>query len=923
MVKRFGFFEQYVVDGARIMLWLFLATAVTIFLVHSLLSLAFPFPLDYGEAPLLDQALRLSAGQNIYQPSLAAPPYTIANYPPLYVFSLTPFVQLFGPNFWAGRLISILSALATALFLGLMVTTFSRNRPAGLVTGLLFLANPFVTHWSGLLRIDLLALALSTAGLALLVRRPADRSRLIAGGVLLVAAIYTRQSYALAAPLAATLWLWSHDRRRALGLVGLIAGLSLVLFLGLNLWTGGGFFFNIVTANINPFEVSRMLGRLAEAGFTGLILLGFALALILLGRNRAGWSLVSAYALGALLSSLTVGKIGSNVNYFLELSAALSLAAGMGLAWSQGSGWRYGLALLLLVGQTGLFMHRTLNVFVDERLTPRRQDHSAIFNLAQLVADSEGPLLADEYLGLLTLQGRSLYAQPFEISQLARAGRWDQTDLLTAINEQRFPLILIHHFPFSQLHKERWTPQMLAAIEQRYRPVRVQAGSVVYLPQPDLPGSQVPEAATPNSLAPAGVRLGPLTQVSQASFVAQPGVAVSPANPDHLAVLVNSTSAAECDDLSGCQLELLLYTSTDGGASWSEQPALSKGRQATVDGVAVFNPAGLLYVLGIRDGAITLNWSQSEDRYQMTRTRQTEVTRAQVAGRPWLRIDPYSGTFYLTYLGQFRDIFAGPSLNRSTDGGATWSVTSHADQWTAISEINTLRVTPPADIQPLPGQAGTLALLWRWSAEPWAWPQGVWWATSTDGGESFATPRQIATTWGAITGQTHQGNDYVLFRAGSEQSQQLVLARSADGGANWSATRVNGEIPLAFDVDKGPGFAIAPDGTLDILFYAHADPASPCVLQPAGWPQALRTGRTDTCRYNVYYTFSRDGGQSFSQPLQLNEAPIAGERFSRRNGFSWPGSPMGMASTDRYAYPIWLDTAGERGSQAWTVRIER
>ena len=38
-----------------------------------------PFPLDYGEGPMLDQTLRLAQFENIYRNSFASPPYTVSN----------------------------------------------------------------------------------------------------------------------------------------------------------------------------------------------------------------------------------------------------------------------------------------------------------------------------------------------------------------------------------------------------------------------------------------------------------------------------------------------------------------------------------------------------------------------------------------------------------------------------------------------------------------------------------------------------------------------------------------------------------------------------------------------------------------------------------------------------------------------------
>ena len=70
------------------------------------------------------------------------------------------------------RLISVLSTLATAVFLGLTVHTFTRDRLASVATGVFFLAVPYVVYWSGLARIDSLALAFAAAGLYVLARWP-------------------------------------------------------------------------------------------------------------------------------------------------------------------------------------------------------------------------------------------------------------------------------------------------------------------------------------------------------------------------------------------------------------------------------------------------------------------------------------------------------------------------------------------------------------------------------------------------------------------------------------------------------------------------------------------------------------------------------------------------------------------------------
>lgn len=84
---------------AQKLLPLLLGAAAVLFIGYHIAAITYRYPLDYGEAPLLDQAMRLANGQGIYRSDLSGPPYTISNYPPLYVITLIPFLELFGPGY--------------------------------------------------------------------------------------------------------------------------------------------------------------------------------------------------------------------------------------------------------------------------------------------------------------------------------------------------------------------------------------------------------------------------------------------------------------------------------------------------------------------------------------------------------------------------------------------------------------------------------------------------------------------------------------------------------------------------------------------------------------------------------------------------------------------------------------------------------
>ena len=480
-----AFLENMLGEGTQAVLLLALGLAVVLSLVYHWLSVAHPYSLDYGEAPLIDQAMRLGKGENIYRTDLSEPPFTISNYPPIYVVVLAPFVKIFGPNYWAGRMISWIASIGSAIFVAMIIFTITRDRFAALISWLLFTAFPYVIAWSSYGRVDSLALMFSLAGLFVLVRWPASWWGLIGGGSLLVAAIFTRQSFALAAPLAAFIWMCTNNWRRAFLLAALIGGLSIVIFTLITAATGGGFYFNIITANVNEFGMERLEWNLRNLRDATLVLLIIAAGSLLLAFLKIpGWALIVPYLIGASLSTLTVGKIGSSYNYFLELCAALSLAAGVVVAWARKISFGrtiYIILLILLVYQSAKLIQVTLVDHV-EVLKERRGFVHELRQLENIVSRSDGNILADEYMGMATQQAWLLQLQPFEMTQIANAGVWDQQPLIDRIVNKEYSLILITYFPEYPVYTERWTPTMLSAISRVYEGHEFLAETRVYRP---------------------------------------------------------------------------------------------------------------------------------------------------------------------------------------------------------------------------------------------------------------------------------------------------------------------------------------------------------------------------------------------------------------------------------------------------------
>jgi hypothetical protein len=186
-------------------------------------------------------------------------------------------------------------------------------------------------------------------------------------------------------------------------------------------------------------------------------------------------------------------------------------------------------------------------------------------------------------------------------------------------------------------------------------------------------------------------------------------------------------------------------------------------------------------------------------------------------------------------------------------------------------------------------------------------------APSADFGATFGLPRFIAD----IPRQFPQGMElaldrssgpfhdrlYAAWNGGSGDQRDVSVAYSRDGGSQWRKTVLRYEA-------AGPAYfyslAVSPQGVLGVSWIQH-DRAP---------------GRT-AC-YRVYFTASVDGGETFSAPVVVSDAPSCPEAAPNRGTIGrWPrgNDYMGLAAArDGSFHPVWID-ARDGAFQAYTTRI--
>ena len=305
--------------------------------------ITYSYPIEYGEGTVLYEASRLTTAKPIYTSNLASP-YQMVNYGPFgyYLYAAT-LINATNPFFAGGRLLSLIATLIACSCIYLIVRV-TLARWLAVAAALLPLATAPVYGWSSLFKPDMPAIAASLVAATLVYRAAQStdfaapaRNRLANWPIYVAAlgclvAIFIKQS-ALAAPIAITVYLLFNSWRQAIqfGLT-LLGGGSAVLLL-FTIGTQGRFWQHFISYNAQSYKVGSLttwLGLLFQSYYP---LLGLSVVCIvwflLAGQEtRKQISLWGTYWVVSFGLSFSVGKIGSNWNYYAELmfiSALLSV----------------------------------------------------------------------------------------------------------------------------------------------------------------------------------------------------------------------------------------------------------------------------------------------------------------------------------------------------------------------------------------------------------------------------------------------------------------------------------------------------------------------------------------------------------------------------------------------------------------------
>lgn len=321
-----------------------LGAAATILVAIAVSRLLYPYDVGQYEGGTWAPAQLLAEGVNPYRRELTTtPPYVMAPYGVLYYALVGAGLKLFGLQFWFARALSALSVAVCAWCIFKLTWHFTRDKTAALLGPLLFCAQFPVQAVLGVQRPDCLALAFSLGGLTVaLLHTNSQHSPLRSAlwpALLLVAAILTRQTSILPVAIVVGWYALNGMRARLLSFVGLV----ILFFLGVLFWMNatsqGGYLWQQF---VMPTSVGKSLSLVVHH-LSALLKAPVTLAIVIFGC--VGWLqarqhgsiatenalknyrvLIGVYCVLALLLALvTSSRLGSSINYWLEVSAVVAL----------------------------------------------------------------------------------------------------------------------------------------------------------------------------------------------------------------------------------------------------------------------------------------------------------------------------------------------------------------------------------------------------------------------------------------------------------------------------------------------------------------------------------------------------------------------------------------------------------------------
>ena len=415
-------------SAAIIYLLLYLAVAV--------LRINYPYELEWQEGGQVDQVLRILQSEKLYvEPSRDFVPFA---YNPLYYYVAAAVSLMTGPGFFALRLVSFSSSLAS---LGILFLFARRETGSSflalLAVGLFAATYPLSDAWWDIGRVDSLFLFFLLSALYVLRFHFTTRG-VIGAGVLFFLSFLTKQT-AMIPAVAMALYCWTKDRRLGLFFSAASIGASGLAYLLLDALHNGWYSYYVLLLGRVPLEKTWFLQFWTQDLLIHLPVVLLLCVYTLLQRQVASRRF-HLFAATAILIVSWSGRVHSGgwMNALMPLHAELALLFCLGL---QAAGKRHAIVALTMI-QFAILAYRPA-----EHL-PTREDRLAGDAFIERLRNTTGDVLIPYHGFYSTLAGKKIHANIATIHIIVGTGDAELSGKLfrqirESIQEQAYGAIVL------------------------------------------------------------------------------------------------------------------------------------------------------------------------------------------------------------------------------------------------------------------------------------------------------------------------------------------------------------------------------------------------------------------------------------------------------------------------------------------------
>ncbi len=473
---------------------------LVMFVRHIIVTLPFPYPVEYGEGITLNWLLRFTGSESLYPPpALEGLPWLHNPYGPLWYIMAAPFTLFLDNVFTVGRLVSLLSIGLSACCIYILSRRYVSRMAAGALT-VLFLGSPLVWRYGVMARVDMAAITAALVSIVLIVKSTlnAGDSEVQPAGWRSLAIFFASGAAASCALLIKpTVW----AALAAGGLVGIKSGrnsftayasgaiLPAAIFVLWGLLSADNAFLEHFT-DMNRIGVSvSLLLRIILEGLSRhpFIILGLCTGLVSCAKKDAVWW----FAFFSVMGLAGAVKIGADVHYFLPaLCTGIIMTASLlgECKWKTAS---RNFIVWCLAAQLALYLPiAPQKVFTatygqeipsgHSALTPGEDDHRIGRLLVQEIRGAGGPVLSDDP-GYILAADAELLVQPYQYGRLVQRGHIAAEGLVQRIQSGYFALIIIRMGYSSGPADSDFPPEVVEAVKDHYTLHREVGPYILYL----------------------------------------------------------------------------------------------------------------------------------------------------------------------------------------------------------------------------------------------------------------------------------------------------------------------------------------------------------------------------------------------------------------------------------------------------------